>query len=102
MVLASQNFGEVGGATSDIRTVSFGSFNIGEGRGTIRAYQTDRKDLKNSLFTGNTVTVKYNGTQPTGANVSLKCLGRKALGPYTSGQMDRKFETSWSLQQQRQ
>jgi hypothetical protein len=80
IVLASQNFGEIGGATSDIRTVSFGSFNIGEGRGTVRAYQTDSKDLENSLFSGNTVRVKYNGTQPTGANVSFEVLGKEGSG----------------------
>ena len=80
MVLASQNFGEIGGATSDIRTVNFGSFNIGEGRGQIRAYQADQKDLENSLFSGNTLTVKYNGTQPTGGNVSLEVLGKEGSG----------------------
>ena len=80
MVLASQNFGEIGGATSDIRTVNFGSFNIGEGRGQIQAYQADRKELENSLFSGNTLTVKYNGTQPTGANISFEVLGKEGSG----------------------
>lgn len=80
MVLASQNFGEVGGATSDIRTVDFGSFNVGEGRGQIQAYQADRKTLENSLFSGNTLTVKYNATQATGANISFEVLGKEGSG----------------------
>lgn len=80
MVLASQNFGEVGGATTDIRTVNFGTFNIGEGRGQIQAYQSDQETLENSLFSGNTVTVLYNGTQPTAGNVSFEVLGKEGSG----------------------
>ena len=93
MVLASQNFGEVGGATSDIRTTRFGSFNIGEGRGSIRVYQTDEKTLSNSLFSGNTVTVKYNGTQPTGGNISFEVLGTEGSGAlYVKVNGQRVFE----------
>ena len=80
IVLASESFGEVGGATSDIRTVNFGSFNIGEGRGEIQAYQADKVDLKNSLTSGNKVTFDYNATQPTSSAVSFEVLGKEGTG----------------------
>ena len=80
MLLAAESFGEVGGTTTDIRTVNFGTFNIGEGRGQIQAYQSDEERLTNSLFSGNTVTVLYNGTQPTESEVSFEVLGKEGSG----------------------
>ncbi len=80
MLLAAESFGEVGGATTDIRTVNFGTFNIGEGRGQIQAYQSDEERLTNSLFSGTTVTVLYNGTQPTESEVSFEVLGKEGSG----------------------
>jgi len=80
IVLASENFGEIGGATSDIRTVNFGTFNIGEGSGQIQAYQSDKVDLKNSLFSGSSVNIDYNATQPTRAAVSFEVLGKEGTG----------------------
>ncbi len=93
MILASESFGEIGGATTDIRTVNFGTFNIGEGRGQIQAYQSDQETLKNSLFSGNTVTVLYNGTQPTEAEVSFEVLGKEGSGAlYVKSNGEKVFE----------
>jgi len=93
MLLAAESFGEVGGATTDIRTVNFGTFNIGEGRGQIQAYQSDEVRLENSLFSGNTVTVLYNGTQPTESEVSFEVLGKEGSGAlYVKVNGERIFE----------
>jgi len=93
MLLAAESFGEIGGATTDIRTVNFGTFNIGEGRGQIQAYQSDEERLSNSLFSGNTVTVLYNGTQPTGSQVSFEVLGKEGSGAlYVKANGEKIFE----------
>jgi hypothetical protein len=80
MVLASTNFGEVGGAKTDIRTTGFGTFSIGEGRGEIRVHRSDKLDLQNSLFSGNSLNFEYNATQPTEGAVSFEVLGKEGNG----------------------
>jgi len=80
VVMFSQNFGELGGATTDIRTNNFGSFKIGEGRGNIRAYRNDKVDVSNSLLSENAINFDYNATQPTQASVSLELLGKSGSG----------------------
>ena len=80
VVMFSQNFGELGGATTDIRTTNFGSFKIGEGRGNIRAYRNDKVDVSNSLLSENAINFDYNATQPTQASVSLELLGKSGSG----------------------
>ncbi|MFB6241943.1 MAG: hypothetical protein ABEJ36_04025 [Candidatus Nanosalina sp.] len=80
MVLASANLGEVGGATTDIRTVNFGTFSIGEGRGEIQVYRDNRLELSNSLLSSDALTFRYNATQPTEAAVSFEVLGKRGNG----------------------
>jgi hypothetical protein len=55
LVMVSESFGELGGATEDVRTTSFGTFNIGEGMGQLQAYQNNRKTVSNSLFSGDSI-----------------------------------------------
>lgn len=80
VVMVSESFGELGGATEDVRTTSFGSFNIGEGMGQIQAYQRNKVDLSNSLFSENSVTFEYNATQPENAEISFEVLGKEGTG----------------------
>ena len=80
LVLTSQNFGEVGGAKTDIRTTNLGSFTIGEGRGNIRAYRDNKVDVSSSLLSSNTIEFDYNATQPTKASVSFEVLGKTGNG----------------------
>mgnify|MGYP002761162783 CR=1 FL=1 len=80
LVLTSQNFGEVGGARTDIRTSNLGSFTIGEGRGNIRAYRDDKVDISNSLLSSNSIEFEYNATQPTQAAMSFEVLGKTGNG----------------------
>lgn len=80
VVLESANFGEIGGATTDVRTASFGTFSIGEGRGEVRAYRNDEVDVSNSLLSGDSIMFDYNATQPTDAAVSFEVLGKEGEG----------------------
>jgi hypothetical protein len=82
MVLASTNFGEVGGAKTDIRTTEFGTFSIGEGRGEVRVHREDKIQLKNSPLSGESLSFSYNATQPTEGEVSFEVLGKDGNGAF--------------------
>ncbi|MFB6175393.1 MAG: hypothetical protein ABEJ87_05500 [Candidatus Nanohalobium sp.] len=80
VVLAEKNVGTVGGARTDIRNISFRSFTVGETRGDIQAYTEDQEQISSSLFSGDSIDVKYNATQPEGGQVSFEVLGRTGKG----------------------
>ena len=80
LTVVSESFGELGGATEDVRTTSFGSFNIGEGMGQIQVFQRNNLDLSNSLFSENSQTFEYNATQPENADISFEVLGTEGSG----------------------
>lgn len=93
VVMMSENFGELGGATEDVRTMRFGSFNVGEGLGDIRAYRSDRETLSRSLFSSSTVNFDYNATQPRYAELSFEVLGTDGSGAlYVEANGERVFE----------
>ncbi len=93
LVMASESFGEIGGATEDVRTTQFGSFNVGEGLGDIRAYRADRLELRRALFSERSTTFDYNATQPEYAEISFNVLGRDGTGAlYVEANGERVFE----------
>lgn len=80
LVMVSESFGDLGGATEDVRTTGFRSFDIGEGMGQIQAFQRNKVDLSNSLFSKNSLNFEYNATQPENAEVSFEVLGKEGSG----------------------
>jgi len=80
VVYTQENIGNVGGAETDIRNISFRSFTVGEGRGDIQAYNSEQQQISSSLFSGETITVKYNATQPQGGQINFEVLGRTGQG----------------------
>ena len=80
MVFTEENFGTVGEATQDFRTVNFGDFTVGEGRGLVSALQRDRATLSNSLTSSETVSIEYNATAPRTGRVSFEVLGKAGEG----------------------
>ncbi len=80
MVLMQENPGQVGDSNSDLRTIDFGDFTVGEARGDIQAYSRERVELSDQLFSGNSIWFQYNATQPRGGNVTFEVLGREGMG----------------------
>lgn len=91
--LVSESFGELGGATQDIRTSQIGTFNIGEGLGDIQAYQRERKTLSNAIFSKDSITFEYNATEPRYAVIDFEVLGTEGSGAfYVDANGERVFE----------
>ncbi len=80
MVLMKESPGQVGDSNRDFRTIDFGDFTVGEARGEITAYERERVELSDSLFSGNSVWFQYNATQPRGGEVTFEVLGREGTG----------------------
>ena len=91
--LVSESFGELGGATQDVRTSQIGTFNIGEGLGDIQAYQRERKTLSNAIFSKDAITFEYNATEPRYAVIDFEVLGTEGSGAfYVEANGERVFE----------
>lgn len=80
-VFVEKSFGKTGEGTQDLRTVSFGGFTVGEGRGDIQAYTAERDTVSNKLFGGEKIVIDYNATAPRGGHVSFEVLGKDGRGP---------------------
>ena len=80
MNLFEKNFGTLGEAQSDSRTVSFNSFSVGEARGDVMAGRADRVRIEAKLFDKDEYTVRYNATQPRSGTVEFEVLGRTGMG----------------------
>lgn len=93
VVMVSESFGELGGATRDIRTSQLGTFSIGEGLGNIRAFERNRAELTNSLFSGDSIQFEYNATEPRYAVLDFEVLGIQGSGAmYVEANGERVFE----------
>lgn len=80
LTLYSEDFGQIGDATQDVRTVNFGDFSVGEGRGDVQAYRTEEATLRNKLLGGEKITVNYNATAPKGGHIEFEVLGKDGNG----------------------
>jgi len=91
--LVSESFGELGGATQDVRTSQIGTFNIGEGLGDIHAYQNERATVSNAMFSKEAITFDYNATEPRYAVMEFEVLGTEGSGAfYVEANDERVFE----------
>lgn len=80
VVFAEENVGTVGGAETDIRNISFRDFTVGEVRGDIQAYRNQNVKISNSLFSGRSINIDYNATQPRSGQINFEVLGRTGQG----------------------
>ncbi len=93
VVLADHDFGRVGDAQADFRTVSFGDFTVGETRGDILVTRQRNADLRNSLFSGERIELEYNATQPRSGQVEFEVLGKDGNGAvYVAVNGERVFQ----------
>lgn len=95
VVLLEENVGTVGGAQSDIRNISFRDFTVGEVRGDVQAYTAQSASISNSFFSGNSINIDYNATQPRRGQIEFEVLGRTGQGKiYASVNGNRVFEAA--------
>lgn len=80
LTLYTEDFGQIGGATQDVRTVNFGDFSVGEGRGGVQAYRTEEATLRNKLLGGEKLTINYNATAPKEGHIEFEVLGKDGNG----------------------
>jgi len=80
MTLYSSSPGTIGESNEDFRTISFKDFTVGETRGDIQAYTSERERLANGILSGQKVVINYNATQPGQGQVNFEVLGRQAKG----------------------
>ncbi len=80
VVFAEHSFGKVGDAKPDSRTVGFGDFSVGEGRGDVLVDRRNREDIDASFLDSDKVWIGYNATQPRGGKVTFEVLGREGGG----------------------
>jgi hypothetical protein len=80
MILYSSDPGTIGESNEDFRTVNFGDITVGETRGNVQAYTSERDTISNSFLSGDKVVINYNATQPGQGEVSFEVLGRQSQG----------------------
>lgn len=80
MEFVEKDFGTVGEATQDYRTVDFGEFTVGEGRGLVSITQRDRATISNSLTSTDSIEIEYNATAPRTGSISFEVLGKAGTG----------------------
>jgi hypothetical protein len=80
MLLYSAEPGTIGESNEDFRSVGFGTFTVGEQRGDIQAYTSEREEISRGLISGESIEVNYNATQPEDGRVSFEVLGREGSG----------------------
>jgi transcription antitermination factor NusG len=95
VIFVEENVGNVGGAETDIRNVSFRDFTVGEVRGNVQAYRGQTEDISSSLFSGDSINIDYNATQPRRGQISFEVLGRTGQGKiYAVVNGNRVFEAA--------
>ena len=95
VVLLERNIGNVGGAETDIRNVSFRDFTVGEARGDIQAYNAQSADISNGFLSGDSINIEYNATQPRRGQINFEVLGRTGQGKiYAEVNGNRVFEAA--------
>ena len=95
VVLLERNIGNVGGAETDIRNVSFRDFTVGEARGDIQAYNAQSADISNGFWSGDSINIEYNATQPRRGQINFEVLGRTGQGKiYAEVNGNRVFEAA--------
>ncbi len=72
--------GQIGRTNEDIRTVNFGRFTVGEARGEVQAFTSERERIAKGVLSGEKIVVNYNATQPGQGQVNFEVLGREAMG----------------------
>lgn len=80
MVLLERSYGELGEAKPATRTVPLGSFTVGEARGDVMAFRTDRTSFSSGPLHESSIKVDYEATQPRGGSVEFEVLGRTGNG----------------------
>ena len=80
MVLYSSDPGTIGESNEDFRTIYFGDLTVGETRGNVQAYISERDKISNSTLGGDKVVINYNATQPGQGQVGFEVLGRQSQG----------------------
>jgi len=76
----SSSPGTIGEANPDFRTEKIGSFTVGETRGNIQAYISDRETISNQLLSQDQIIINYNATQPGQGQINFEVLGREGKG----------------------
>jgi hypothetical protein len=76
----SRNIGTIGSAESDLRTVSFGSFTVGECKGEVTAAREEQLTVSNRLLSSDTYSFEYSAVQPDAGKVSFEVLGKEGYG----------------------
>ena len=80
MELLKKSYGELGEASSDARTVSLGSFSVGEARGDILVKRADNIRVESKPLDTDNYRFSYNATQPRTGTVEFEVLGKKGKG----------------------
>lgn len=80
VTLFEENIGEVGQSQQDSRTERFGDFTVGDLRGDVQVYRSDRDEISNSLLSSQTIDFNYEATQPREGKVEFEVLGRNGQG----------------------
>ncbi len=79
-VFLDKNIGQVGKSNPDRRNIEFGSFTVGEARGDIQGYYSEKTSISDSLFGGETLKFSYKAEQPREGNITFEVLGRNNKG----------------------
>lgn len=80
MLLYSSNPGTIGESNEDFRSINFGTFTVGEQRGNVQAYTSEREEISRGIIGGDNIVVNYNATQPGNGEVSFEVLGKEGAG----------------------
>lgn len=80
VILFEENVGEVGQSQQDSRMMRFGDFTVGDLRGDVQAYRSDRDEISRSLLSSQNIEFNYEATQPREGKVEFEVLGRNGQG----------------------
>lgn len=80
MMIHSEDPGTIGASQEDFRTEDFGSFTVGELRGQVQAYTSEKETVKDSLLGGEKIEIEYNATQPGDGQITFEVLGTEGQG----------------------
>ena len=79
-VIMQRSPSDVGDTSEDFRSVRFGEFTVGEARGDIQVYDSDREELKDVTFGSSSINIEYEAVQPTGGMIEFEVLGKRGSG----------------------
>lgn len=80
IVLIHENIGQIGDSQEDERTVRFENFTVGDLRGDIQVFLSEREEISNSLFSSQSIEFSYDATQPRDGKVEFEVLGKEGTG----------------------